>query len=496
MAWFRDRIRAVVLVSSIALIAAVSTPYGYETQEGAYAPLERPKTLLLDQPSPLLLELHRQSVGLSFLSSTWPQVCGGSPLWGPACPPRGHLTWSEGTDFLSVRWIGGAELRLLEDDRVESFDLGAQIGGRLGAMNFALDARVFSEFHDLENPSSWDGEYVERQKEGKDAHFSFLSYSRYRGNLLFDFSWGRLGWRREAPHWGPSYHHALLFNRNAIPFDHLVYEGALGPLKVTSFMGNLVVDGWGRWTSDPDLRTVYAHRYELQLHPSLLMGVSEQLILFEDRTWMGMVPVIPLFMLKSQLAEHNNNGNLSFDLQWRALHGVRLYGEFLIDDLSEPTSLFNDFWKNKWAVTLGAHLARELGAVSVGTLGEWTRIEPWVYTHYVANTAQAVHHGVPLGDPLGPDAMAITWRNYLKHGNVLYSITSDWNWKGIEEGSSLEDTRDSKDRSRKEFLRGIDASEWSVSPEVIWSGEMVGVLARVKWGRSTQEALLRFSVGF
>ena len=92
--------------------------------------------------------------------------------------------------------------------------------------------------------------------------------------------------------------------------------------------------------------------------------------------------------------------------------------------------------------------------------------------------------------------MAITWRNYLKHGNVLYSITSDWNWKGIEEGSSLEDTRDSKDRSRKEFLRGIDASEWSVSPEVISSGEMVGVLARVKWGRSTQEALFRLSVGF
>lgn len=463
---------------------------------GAYAPIERPHTLQLGTPPPLLLELHRQSEGSSLFKSSWPQPCGGSPLWSPACPSYGRLFWNNEADFLSLRWVGGVEERLLEDDQVEAFDLGAQIAGRLGVMNFALDARIFSEFHDGDRFVSYDGEFVERSQEGNNSNFTFLSYARYRGNLSFDLGWGRIGWRRDAPHWGPSYHHATLFSRNSLPFDHLVYEGELGPLKVTSMMGDLVIDGWGRWTKIPESRTVYGHRYELTLHPNLLLGMSEQLILYKDRTLWGMVPVVPLFMLKGQLIEDNNNGNLAFDLQWRAVNGLRLYSEFLIDDVSEPTSLFNDYWKNRWAATLGAHAATTVMATPVGVIGEWTRIEPWVYTHYEKNTAQALHHGAPLGNPLGPDAMAVTVRGYMQLRNLYYSLMVDWSWKGSEEGSSVDDVRGPYDNSRKQFLKGVDRSEWTIAPEFLWSQRFWTVGGQLRWGRTKTEAQFRMSVGF
>ena len=485
MAELRNILRSGRVAIALLALAAPSV-----SAQEAYAPVERSRTMRLNSPFPLMFEMHRRTTGLALLSSSWPAPCGGMPISTPECPDPGKLGWGEGRDRLSAKWIAGFEERLLEDDAVEAFDVGAAVSGRKGAVSFWLDARVFSEIHSEEGAPSWDGEFVERQEAGDDSRLDYVSYARYRGSFSVDLSWGRLAWRRDAPHWGPAYFHALVFNREAVPFDHFLYEGELGPLRVVSMVGDLTIDGWGRWRKNRDARTVYAHRYELALHPAFTLGASEQLVLYEDQALWAAIPVVPLFMAKGQLNEDDNNGNLAFDAQWRVFPGLRLYGEFLIDDMSEPTSLFNDFWKNRWAATAGAHAAWNAGPVPLGAIAEWTRIEPWVGTHYKANTAQALNHGAPLGDPLGPNAMALTLRGYVRPGDWTLALTTDWSWKGTDEGSSPEDVRDEKDKSRKTFLYGADVL-WTISPELVWNSGIWGASARFSWNRETTELVLR-----
>ncbi|MBO7130886.1 MAG: hypothetical protein J6V65_01920, partial [Fibrobacterales bacterium] len=298
-----------ILRSGRVAIALLAVAAPFCAAQEAYAPVERSRTMRLNSPFPLMFELHRQTVGLARLSSSWPAPCGGMPIAAPECPEPGKLGWGAGRDRLSAKWIAGFEERLLEDDVAEAFDVGAAVSGRKGAVSFWLDARVFSEIHSEEHPPSWDGEFVERQERGDDSRVDYVSYARYRGSFSVDLSWGRLAWRRDAPHWGPAYFHALVFNRDAAPFDHFLYEGELGPLRVVSMVGDLTIDGWGRWRKNRDTRTVYAHRYELSLHPSFTLGASEQLILYEDQALWAAIPVVPLFMAKGQIDEDDNNGN-------------------------------------------------------------------------------------------------------------------------------------------------------------------------------------------
>ena len=472
----------------IALCAGALLLSGAAFAQEAYAPVERDRTLRTNAPFPLMFELHRRTVGLARLGAAWPAPCGGMPIATPECPAPGRLSWRDGSDRLDARWIVGFEERVVDDDVAEVVDAGAAVSGRKGPISFWLDARIYSEAHSEEGVRSWDGEYVERQKEGADSRADYVSYARYRGSLSVDGRWGRLAWRRDAVHWGPAYFHALAFNRSAVAFDHVVYEAELGPLRVVSLVGDLTIDGWGSWRKNDHDRTVYAHRYELAPRSDLLFGVSEQLFLYDAQAPWAALPVVPLFMAKGQLNEDDNNGNLSFDLQWRPLRGLRLYGEFLIDDMSEPTSLFNDYWKNRWAATVGAHAAWTAGATPLGAIAEWTRIEPWVYTHYKAGTAQALHHGAPLGDALGPNAMALTARAYIRPGDWTFALTSDWSWKGDDEGSSVDDVRDEKDGSRKSFLHGADVL-WTISPQVIWNSGIFGVSAELDWNR--EETVVR-----
>jgi hypothetical protein len=512
--------------------------------DGPYMGLDPQRTSRNSPVEQLLAEQHRQTVGLAMLRSTWPAPCGADPLWQPACPSAGSLTWS-GDDardeelpghrrarrgvqrelpWLSLRPLLATEVRYLEQDafgtggfglsagpadtgaaallpganrgtdRVQTYEGGVQLIGQRGRFTFELDARLFVEDHSAEAPRSYDGEYVERSQEGDESVASFMSFSRYRGSANLDLAFGRLAWRRGSVHWGPARWHALTFNQSSAPFDQWVYEGTIGPFRVTSLVGDLAIDGWGAWRSNAEDRTLYAHRYEWLIHPALQVGISEQLLVYKDVAPWAFIPVVPLFMAKGQLREENNNGNLSFDAQWRVVSGLRLYGEFLVDDVSEPASLFNDYWKNRWAATLGAHVALEAANVPVGLQTEWARIEPWVYTHYRPLTAQAAHHGAPLGDPMGPDAMAVTTQLYARPGPWFVAVGADWRWLGGQPGSSVADYLSPTDDSRKVFLAGVDQSEWTLRPEVGWNRGPWSAVFRFDWGRSSTQADARLAV--
>jgi hypothetical protein len=444
------------------LIAAAYPVLGWAFPNSNNA-LDRPFTLLNPEPFTLEAEYHRILESDGARSFIFPRPCLSPMDSSQVCPvPSGWKFSDTAHDrgiYLSP--IAEYEYRRLPQSS-HALDFGLVTVGNTGKLSFYLDARMYTEQQEDFYAPSYDREFIERQDEAATGSVAYQSYSRYRSNLSYDMDWGRLSVARDAAHWGPGRFANLVFQEDAIPFNQLTFTSRLGPISVQSMYGQLSagLDWESDTTSQP--KSMYAHRYELLASKNLLLGISEQLILFKVSAPFAFVPVIPLFITKATEKERLNNGNIAFDAAYR-LPGIgELYSELLIDDIQSPTSLFNDQWSNKWAWMAGMHGIRDLGTARSGMILEYSRVEPWVYTHYIKNTSQTANQDYPLGNPWGPNSQAVIAKAYVDWRDTWYVSTQlTLIWKGKDLGSAIEDIHP-EEQAKKEFLAGLDGPDAKV----------------------------------
>jgi hypothetical protein len=119
-----------------------------------------------------------------------------------------------------------------------------------------------------------------------------------------------------------------------------------------------------------------------------------------------LIPFMPMAIAEHYLGDRNNAA-LGFDISVNWPQDSRLYAELFIDDILTPWSVFGDDWGNKLALTLGIqHFANIYGRDVSATL-EWSRVDPWVYTHFYGGSHRYDHFDKCLGSPLGPNSMAV-----------------------------------------------------------------------------------------
>lgn len=227
-----------------------------------------------------------------------------------------------------------------------------------------------------------------------------------------------------------------------------------GNFRVRTLWEALAIDGAGAFRNSTHSRSLYGHRYEWMPRPWLTLGGSEALILYDHQEPVAILPFAPLFMEKGQGIENDNNGEMAFDINVRPLPGLRWYGEFLIDDMSEPSSLFDDLWKNRWAYTTGLQLASTLNGTNTGLILEYSHVEPWVYSHYAADGVQAANQGVLLGNPSGPNSRSVKVTTYAYRTGFSVASSLELVWKGADLGSRWTDTLSDNEETRKTFLAG------------------------------------------
>lgn len=378
--------------------------------------------------------------------------------------------WNLG-DSTTPLWLSprtGLEVRTAGDtDEVVAWEAGLRAAGRKGPLWFSTDARIFAERHTHHHAASWDGNVVDRSEEGELSNATFTSWARYRATMELTTPVGAIGFRREPLHWGPGVFGNMVLNKASIPFPHLYYQGDFGQVGFEAFWGRLGIDGIGDYRRTHYTRSAYGHRYEWRPRQDLTLGVSELLILYDQESVAGLVPFAPLFIEKGEVAERENNGNIAFDAAFRKWSCL-FYGEFLLDDMQEPTSLFSDrYWGNRWGALLGAMWATTLTNDRTASFGlEWTRIEPWVYGHFEPNSAQALNMGRPVGNPDGPNSQAIQAHGAIHAGDFGASLAIKALWKGSDPGSSATDIAGPGLRS-KSFLAGVDEPEW-IPETVVW----------------------------
>lgn len=300
---------------------------------------------------------------------------------------------------------------------------------------------------------------------------------QYTGSIAFNYDWFQLKAGRESEHFGPGVYNNLTFNRASDAYDMLSMNLDLGPLHVQSFYGSLRVAPWGESNSDFEDRDVFGHRYEVVLK-NLTFGISEATILYDNiQPWL-FVPTVPLFMEKGNFSEPSNNGVLSFDVEYRFLGVGRVYSEFLLDDMESPIRLIeNDNVESKWGWMAGIQLEKDFDlfgrGLRAGTVAEYARVEPYVYTHFYENTAQMAHAGNPLGNPNGPNSQAIDWSVYFTYGNRFKAVLhSKWLWKGTDYGSELNDETSNSLYTPKSFLKGAKM-KYSLAPYVSYTVDHV-----------------------
>ena len=198
-----------------------------------------------------------------------------------------------------------------------------------------------------------------------------------------------------------------IYFRGTVDFGVLTYEQAFGQLQ-----------------SDKDkAKFFYLHRLSAPLFSKRVTAAINEVIVNGSTTdeplpdslrkeYYGvirgwelayMIPFVPYVFTEHYLGDKDNK-LLSFDVNVAMPQQFRWYGEFLIDDMTAPWTLFSNNWQNKWAFTVGGQYFTRLFSRDATAGLEYCRVEPWVYTHFYGGSHRYDTFNSCLGAPLGPNS--------------------------------------------------------------------------------------------
>ena len=297
------------------------------------------------------------------------------------------------------------QLRTTEEKVAPAFEWGLHY--TLGKLEKREAPRLtlYSEFegHNFESPpldgttagqrlERWRGDYTGDFKRG------YLQVNSAHLDLLVGRDW---------LFWGASPYKSVGISDNSPPFDQVRLTSRLGKrLKATAFTAQLdptwYDDGEKRYLAK---RYISGHRLDYQFNDRVEIGVAEWVLYGGDvqtLEWKYANPITLYYALQYN-AKADDNVMFAFDAAIRPMDGVRLYGEWVIDDIQYVPGA-NDPHAVAWL--LGAtwypqHLGRHLGIHS-----EYARVNRWAYTHLVPDN-QFTHFGYAIGHPISTDSDAV-----------------------------------------------------------------------------------------
>lgn len=179
------------------------------------------------------------------------------------------------------------------------------------------------------------------------------------------------------------------------------------------------------------------HRLSIQLPGRVEWGLFETVIFAPDTTGgvrtrndLDLEYLNPIIFYRAVEADRGSPDNvmLGTDLAWNALPGLRLYGQFALDELVVG-ELGKDSWRNKWAVLAGVHLAN-LPLDGLSLRAEYAKMRPYLYAHGNPTTS-VTHYNDVLGHPAGPNARDLAlFARYQPTPRVEAALTMAYTVRG------------------------------------------------------------------
>jgi hypothetical protein len=216
--------------------------------------------------------------------------------------------------------------------------------------------------------------------------YDYLSYGPARRNKLAlrgsDFYWRAIQDTAD-----------YAYIKRPVPTPFIGWDLSLASVSYSQYAAQL--KSWREYE-----KYLHAHRLNFKVHDNFSFGLSE-IAVYGSRPYEHrdieptyLLPFMPYLFAKTYGEDRDNNG-ISADFSWKLFNKIEIYNEWFMDDLD----------RNKWAASLGIAIDfAKIGMFNWDYNFEYTRIEPWVYTHNKGLSTDYTHFGNSLGSDLGSNS--------------------------------------------------------------------------------------------
>ncbi len=269
-------------------------------------------------------------------------------------------------------------------------------------------------------------------------NFDFAEgYLRYDGGLVS----AQIG--RERVLWGAGYGEKLTISDNIGLFDFVRADVHYKAFRYTFMHAWLM----GQQSTLPfrlpfDTSTVFSeptaadkylavHRFELSFPNVLDIGFQE-MVVYSNRA-PDLAYLNPLMLFESAQRARGDRDNMFwlFDLRTRALRDIELMGSILYDDFNLP-DLFSNKWSDRYGWQAGMYYADMFGIPNTALTFEYTRIQPYVFSHGRSRDDSYTSDGRLIGTSIGPNADNLFFGvDYWPLRNLTLSLRVNFMRKGL-----------------------------------------------------------------
>ena len=267
--------------------------------------------------------------------------------------------------------------------------------------------------------------------------------------LKISNTWFEAEFGRDQLKWGPGLRGSLMLSSENPPFEMLKLRFHFKKFQFTSFHGSLHAGDMAKYLA--------GHRLDIALTNWLYIGGAEAVVYGNrDIEPSYLIPIMPYHVAEHHLGDVDNN-TMSLDVTIFPARGHKMYFELFLDDFTTAENPFT-YYGNKFAFLAGYRWINPFGLSNTDILIEYTRIEPYVYTHKDSvNTYQ--NYDQSIGHWLGPDSDDLyIGFNWLMNRDLKVTLSGE----RIRRGQGDIDTPHAiEDGIRKEFLGSNHQNSWS-----------------------------------
>ncbi|MBE0642886.1 MAG: hypothetical protein IH600_02295 [Bacteroidetes bacterium] len=318
---------------------------------------------------------------------------------------------ADGENTFAAELLASLDYRTLFDDGASNVTLG-EVGGRFrgtlgGIVGYGLRATNGTVVGNRALALS--DQHLRRNFNFADLDKQFFDFSEAYVSATWE--WGSVSLGKEKRIMGSGLSNQLLLSTNAQPFDALQLGVHVGAFRFFFLHGFLLSEKEMVENGRPyyDSKYVAMHRAEADILDAVRFGVFESVVYSQREVDPAYLNPVNFYKSAEHAGGDRDNPMLGFDLATLFIPGWQAYGSWLIDDV-DFSRMGSGWWGNKFIWQGGLINASLLANTDFAV--EYTRIEPYVYSHRLAGN-QYTHNGDALGLEIPPNSDE--WYGSVRH---------------------------------------------------------------------------------
>ena len=253
-------------------------------------------------------------------------------------------------------------------------------------------------------------------------NFDFAEgYLRYEG----DFLSAQIG--RERIVWGRSFGEKFVLSETPPVFDFIRFDAHYKSFQYNFLHGwfngkgtTITIPSSGDRVDSLGDKYVALHRIGVKLSPLFSFGIGEMVVYSNRSIDAAYLNPIIFFESVQRSRKDRDNTFLVFDATSNLSDRIQMRGSLLYDDINFKT-FGTHSWDNRWGAQLGALFVDPFAVENFDLRFEYTRIEPYVFSHGRSYDNYYSVDSFQLGIPLQPNSEL-----YLS--TIQYFISPQWNF--------------------------------------------------------------------